>query len=174
MKMMHCSLRISIPFYLHFEGAPSPKTQEMKKSKDAFSSLGSISRPGKRMPGACGYWLPSGKPVTPLLPWKHRFTGLFLKRPRAELDPLWVSMWTSTRPCAPCEWAEDATHSMKDLPGWGDQVVATGLHCCTTVVPRGSGRPRGHRSHAMVSNRNRWSGSGQKVAAGGKGQKKSQ
>ena len=45
---MHCLLRISIPFYLHFEGAPSPKTQETKKSKDEFSSLGSISLPGNK------------------------------------------------------------------------------------------------------------------------------
>lgn len=45
---MPCLLWISIPFYLHFEGAPSPKTQEMQKSKDEFSSLGSISLPGNK------------------------------------------------------------------------------------------------------------------------------
>lgn len=45
---MHCLLWVSIPFYLHFKGATSPNTQEIKKSKDRFSSLGLNSLLGNK------------------------------------------------------------------------------------------------------------------------------
>lgn len=121
----------------------------------------------------CGYWLPSRKSVTPLLHWKHRFKVLSLNSPRAELHLLWVLTWTSTRACAPPKQAEDVTHCLKQRPvRWRTPGSCTGQLCHTGTVPWASGIVRGDRSHATVANSNGWTG--EKVAAGGKGQKKSQ
>lgn len=115
----------------------------------------------------CGYWLPSGKSVTPLLHWKHRFKVLSPNSPRLSFI------------CSGSSWGlqQEQVHlpsrqsCMKQGPvRWRTPGRCTGWLCHTGTVPWVSRILRGGRSHATVTNSNWWPG--EKVAAEGKGEKK--
>lgn len=116
-----------------------PRHKKLRKAKmdsAAWARLPFLATrghsPWARRAVDCGYWLPSGKSVTPLLHWKHRFKVVSLNSPRAELHLLWVLTWTSTGACAPPKQAEDATHCLKQRPlTWRTPGSCTGWLCHT-------------------------------------------
>lgn len=127
--------------------------------------------PWARTASDCGHWLPTGKSVTPLLHWKD--TKFIPKQPKgwtsSALGPhvdFDKTLCTSQagRGCDPVHETETC---QVETAG-----SCTGQLCHNGTVPRVSKIPRDGRSHAAVANSNWWLG--EKVAAGGKGQKKSQ